>query len=262
MPEEKSNIIWIVIIGTIVFLLVVTFIVSFLFFYTRRHNRFITDAKERELKFKEELMQSRIETQEETFQQIAKELHDHVGQLLSSTKMLVGVAQQDAQHSKKALDKADETLADSIAALRSLSKSLDKEWLDRFNLVENLQTEANRINAANELTIVLSHPQRLTIQPGTQIILFRMIQEALQNAIKHAEAETMTITITEDPVSLQIIVTDDGKGFEVGQSVNHGMGRNNIEHRAHLLGGIATWVSSPGLGTTLSISLPLQKGLV
>ena len=82
----------------------------------------------------------------------------------------------------------------AINEVRSLSKSLDKEWLQQFDFINNLQTEVNRINAAKTLQIYFSHPEKLLLQPEEQIILFRIVQEAIQNSVKHSQAQQIDIS--------------------------------------------------------------------
>ena len=106
--------------------------------------------------FQQELLQTQLETQESTFYQISQELHDNIGQLLSSTKLLIGItkmciAQNDFTNVPDTISTAEQTLSKAIQDLRSLSKSLNKEWLHQFNLVENLEEEIKRINAARNI---------------------------------------------------------------------------------------------------------------
>ena len=103
-------------------------------------------------KYEQELLQSKLETQEQTFQQIGKELHDNVGQLLSTSRMLLGLTERSLPNPPDTLLTANATLGEAISELRSLSKSLDKEWLEQFSFTDNLQTEISRINAGNRRT--------------------------------------------------------------------------------------------------------------
>jgi signal transduction histidine kinase len=208
--------------------------------------------------FEKTLLQSQIEVQEATFSALGKELHDNVGQLLSSTKMLLGVTERSLTTPPDTLITAQETLARAINELRSLSRSLTKEWLEQFNLIENLQAEVARNNSANDLQIFLSTPQILSVSPDKQIILFRIIQEALQNAIKHASAKNIAITITEDNTAITTIIKDDGSGFDTNDDIK-GMGLMNMKQRTQLLDGSITWQSNADEGTVINITLPVNE---
>ena len=206
--------------------------------------------------FEDALLHSQIEVQEATFSVLAKELHDNVGQLLSSSKMLLGITQRNMTNAPLTLNIAEETLGKAIHELRSLSKSLDKEWLEQFDLIENLGTEIKRINAGMVLEIHFSHPGKLPLTVEEQIILFRIIQEALQNAIKHSDAKNIFIEIETIDENIIVNITDDGKGFE--PTFNDGLGMRNMKHRTKLLGGNITW-DTPEKGSSVTIQLPLKK---
>jgi len=211
--------------------------------------------------FQQQILQSQIETQEETFALLGKELHDNVGQLLNSAKLLIGVTQRKLSDSPDTLAIADETLGKAINELRSLSKSLNKEWLEQFNFIDNLQAEIKRINAADSLQIHFSNTAPIPLKSDEQIILFRIVQEALQNAIKHAQANNITIQLTEENNLLTVIVEDDGKGFEEKEKVTSGVGLMNMKHRIKLLGGTIEWKSA-GKGASVIICLPVKNETV
>lgn len=211
--------------------------------------------------FAHELLKVQLETREEALNQMGEELHDHIGQLLSSTKMLLGITERSLQHAPETLLTAQETLGQAIQDIRALSRSLNREWLDQFDLIANLEIEAARINAGQHTMVTLRYASKaLSPDANTQIILFRIIQEALQNIIRHAEASQVAIEIQNDN-GLQIRVTDNGKGFDTA-AVGAGAGLLNIRKRAQLIGGSVQIVSSPEQGCQVIISLPLQKTLL
>lgn len=211
--------------------------------------------------FESQLLQSRMETQEETFATLGKELHDNVGQLLNSAKLLIGVTQRKLTDAPDTLAIADETLGTAINELRSLSKSLNKEWLEQFNFIDNLQAEIKRINATDHLQIHFTHTAPLSLKSDEQIILFRIVQEALQNAIKHAQATNINIILKEEANSLYLIIEDDGKGFAEKEKAQSGVGLLNMQHRTKLLGGTIEWKSA-GNGASVIICLPVKNETV
>src|SRR5688500_12740425 len=148
-----------------------------------------------ERQFQQELLQSKLETQEGTFQQIGKELHDNVGQLLSTTKMLLGITEINLNAVPDTLVTAQLTLLKAIQEIRTLSKSLDKAWLEQFSFVENLKAAVSRINAAGIVAAEFTCSAKLKLQADEQIILFRIVQEAIGNAIKHAEPSKIAVII-------------------------------------------------------------------
>ena len=169
----------------------------------------------------------------------------------------MGITQRTLVEYPDTLLLADETLGKAIQEVRSLSKSLNREWLEQFNFMENLEAEITRINAAKTIQIQLSRPELLSLKADKQIILFRIVQEILQNAIKHSGAKHLTIRIQEEGAKISIAVADDGKGFDEA-GVQKSVGILNIKHRSHLLGGSAQWQSAIGNGTRVTIQIPVN----
>jgi signal transduction histidine kinase len=252
-----SQEITIIVVATFFFLLVGVGIIVLFLIYQKRQLRYILEKKELSNQFQRELLKTRLEAQEETLSQLGVDLHDNIGQLLSSSKFLIGVAER-SEAPAATLQLADETISKAIYELRAMSKALNTEWLERFNLIENLQTESDRITASKELSITLQHPASIDMPVDRQIMLFRIVQEALQNSIKHAKASMVSIVAEQKDNTLEVSITDNGKGFDVNNVAIQGVGVTNIRHRAQLMGGIATWNSSSE-GTTVLIQLPNQN---
>lgn len=241
-----------------IFLMVALFVINY-FIYFKRKKEFIT---EEHLKMKEqfqtELLQSRIEVQEQTFQQIGKELHDNVGQLLSTSRMLIGLTERELQTPPDTLLTANATLGQAINEIRSLAKSLDKEWLERFSFAENIQMMTERINAGKNVEVEYVQTAELPLRSDEQIILFRIVQEAIQNAVKHAAPSHMRIAVAQEEKKYLITVSDDGRGFDVS-SASQSMGLTNMRHRTQLLQGTIQFNSVINTGTTVAIRLPVKS---
>ena len=255
--QKLSENISIILGASSLLLLITLFIVMLVMAYLKRDLKHLKEKEMMEADFEKQLLQSQLETQEETLNQLSIEIHDNIGQLLNSTKLLIGITQRSLAESPDTLFMADETLAKAIQELRSLSKSLNREWLQQFNFIENLEAEINRINAAKSLQIHLFRPGALSLKAGEQIILFRIVQEILQNSIKHAQAKNIEINIKEDSRQLCIYIADDGTGFDEA-TVAKSVGILNIKHRTRLLGGTVEWGSSNSNGTGVTIQLPVN----
>ncbi|MCO5292990.1 MAG: sensor histidine kinase [Chitinophagaceae bacterium] len=246
----------VIILGASVFLLLISlFIVLMLMAYRKRDFTHLQEKRKLEEEFNKQLLQSQMEVQENTFLHIGRELHDNVGQLLSTSRMLIGLTERSLEHPPDMLATANATLAKAINEIRSLSKSLDKEWLGQFNFSDNLMAEVNRINATNLIKATLNFNHHLNLPSEKQIILYRIVQEAMQNAIKHGHCSHITIESQRDEGKMVIIIKDDGVGFEINE-INRGLGLDNMKHRVELLGGQISFNSIVGQGTTVKISLP------
>lgn len=200
--------------------------------------------------FNRQLLRSQIEIQEQTCSQIGKELHDNVGQLLSASRMLIGLAERSLQTPPDTLLTANATIAKAINELRSLSKSLDKDWLSQFNLLDKLKAEMLRINAGNVVSAHLHIHAEPVLPSSKQIILFRIIQEAVENALKHSNCKVIDIYFYKKETDAEITVANNGTGFK-----NKGMGLKNMQYRIQLLGG-TIHKSSTANGTSIVIVIP------
>jgi len=255
--QKLSENISIILAASSILLLITLFIVMLVVAYLKRDLKHLKEKENMEADFENQLLQAQLETQEETLHQLSTEIHDNVGQLLNSTKLLIGLTQRSLPEPPETLLMADDTLGKAIQEIRSLSKSLNKEWLQQFNFIENLEAEISRINAARSLQINLYRPDILSMKASEQIILFRIVQEVLQNAMKHAFAKTIEIKIKEDNRLLTILISDDGTGFDES-TITQSVGLLNIKHRTKLLGGTVRWLSSINHGTQVTIQIPVN----
>ncbi len=250
-----SQEITIIVAATFFFLLVGVGIIVLFLIYQKRQLRYILEKKELSNQFQKELLKTRIEAQEDTLNRLGIDLHDNIGQLLSSSKLLIGVAERSEAPSAT-LQLADETISKAIRELRAMSKALNTEWLEKFNLIQNLQAESDRVTASKVVSVTLQHPASIDMPADRQMMLFRIVQEAMQNAIKHAKASHISIVAQQKENNLEVSITDNGKGFDVNDVAIQGVGVTNIRHRAQLMGGMAKWNSS-NQGTSVFIQLPI-----
>ncbi|MFM8835232.1 MAG: sensor histidine kinase [Cytophagales bacterium] len=251
-----SQQITIILIASVFLLLVAVGVVSLILVYQKRQLQFVHDKKELQNNFQRELLKTKIEAQEETLAHVGCELHDNIGQLPSSTKLLVASAGNSAG-GIETLAVANQTLSDAIGQVRALSKSLTTDWLEKFDLLTHLRQEVSRLCTHNLLNIQLQLPDELALSGEQQIMIFRMAQECLQNAIKHGKATELCIKLWIESPLLYLSVTDNGEGFKIPQTAS-GMGMTNIKTRAKLLGGDALWESGPN-GTTVNLHIPYDN---
>ncbi len=256
MPEKTTIIIQAIIIICAVFLLVAAFVIAYMLYFKSRKAKMLMEKETMVIEFEKQLLQSQVEVQENTYSVLSKELHDNIGQLLGTAKMLLGVTERKMENPPETLLQANASISKAITDLRSISKSLDKDWLQQFNFHQNLSDEIARINSGKMIQATLDQSCELYMNAGEQLILFRIVQEAMQNAIKHAMPKHIFVKISEDKNTLQIIVQDNGKGF-IQKEIPTGMGLKNMEQRARILRGNIKWDSNDN-GTLLTITIPQQ----
>jgi signal transduction histidine kinase len=245
----------------IVVLILVAFLVCLAVFSRRKKNRLYMEKKILEEQFDAQLLQNRIEVQEDSFNSLGTELHDNIGQLLSTAKMFIGITERQMQEPPVTLLSANETLDKAITELRNLSKSLNKDWMHQFDLYHSLATDIERINSGGLLHIQVSRSGHL-LPAGAdqQFIFYRLLQEGIQNVIKHAAAKQLLISIEYDKSHIRAILKDDGIGFNTKQPAA-GLGIKIMQQRVKLLGGSIAWQSYLP-GTQLTIVFPIKKALL
>lgn len=253
--ENLSQELSIVIVGSGFLFMVALAIACVVLVYQKKQLRQRFEKKQMQSLYHQELLKARLEAHEETLGQLAKELHDNLGQLLNSSKLLVSVAKNN--HTDEALDMAHETLTVALQELRGVSKALDSGGVEHFDFIENLRAEAKRINASKNLVMTLEHPDQLALPKEQQLVLFRMVHEVFQNVLEHARASHIRVRTRQDDHNIEVEVIDNGNGFSQGAVIAPGHGIQNIKHRTSLMGGVVEWLSGP-TGTRVRIQLPLS----
>lgn len=201
--------------------------------------------------YETQLLLSQIEVQQSAYRHIAKELHDNVAQLLGTAKMLMGVTELELGYTPHALYAAGAALSAAIRELRTVSGSLNEGWPERFNFLENLQSEVARINSGEAITAGVDCRTAIGMKPEAQLILFRIVQEAIQNAVRHAQPSRLNVIINSGE-GLEVRVVNDGKPLPQNF---RGTGTANMRHRAQLFGGTVRWQSA-GAETMVTINIP------
>jgi PAS domain S-box-containing protein len=224
-------------------------------------NRDITERRYAEETIRA-LLNDVLTAQEAERGRIARELHDETAQTLTS--LLVGLrAVEQSQELGQALGAASTLRGLVLAALagvQRMARGLRPSVLDDLGLEEALERLGTEVSRAHGFVVdVHSTGPRLPRLPeGLEIALYRMAQEALTNASKHAAPKAVSILIHRNPTEVRLVVEDDGKGFDASEAVSDAqLGLVGMRERAHLVGGSMTIESSPGNGTTICISVPL-----
>lgn len=199
--------------------------------------------------------------QEQTLKNIAYDLHDNVGQLLSLTTITlsaIDLADQTAAAEKIGI--AEDLTRRSIAEIKTLSKLFHGEDLVNKGLLAAIQFELEMLKRSGKFEVRLSssHLHPTDIDNSVKTILFRIFQECINNIIQHAHASQIVVTLKSDGNSLSLSIVDNGVGFILNNltSDQKGMGLNTIKKRAAMLNGNASISSRLGEGTQILITIP------
>ncbi|WP_412467054.1 sensor histidine kinase [Pedobacter sp. KLB.chiD] len=212
-------------------------------------------------KFESEMLQTRVEVQDQTMQSIATELHDNVGQLLSLTTLtLNSINLNDEDRAKKKIDNSLALINKSIKELRELAKLLHGEQLVENGIGHAIDQEINWLNKAGTYELKVNNllvDLQIT-SPDKDLIILRLLQEIVNNIIKHAQAKHIQIDTYLDKNVLHLKVAENGIGFDPDdmKTKKSGMGLNSIYKRMEMINGKLVLNSAPGKGTSISIEIP------
>jgi signal transduction histidine kinase len=259
---QNENIGQLVALTGVLFALLTGFIAYFVILYRNKQLKNLREREQLEASFKQEILKTQIEVQDQTLNYISTEIHDNITQVLSFVKLSLASLVSSADAEKKAkITEVRELVAQTITDLRDLSKSLSFEQISSLGIVKTIEKEAERINKSGLLELsVYKEGQEYPLGQQRELVLFRIFQETLNNTLKHAGAKHMKIVLHYQPDLFNLTVEDDGAGFSAGMiGQKHGSGLRNIENRASLIGGSANIVSSPNKGCCTKITLNPQK---
>lgn len=261
MQISSKEINTLVVLITLVFLLAPGFLLLYINLYNRRKKKHIEEKAQMQQTFAAELLKTQLEVQEQTMQTIGADLHDNIGQLLSLTALTLGSVEfEDLNKAQQKIEAALDLNSRSIKELRLLGKLLQGEQLIGNGLQEAINAEIAWIEKAAQFQVDCSI-QNCTAKNSNadkDLLIFRILQEIMNNIIKHAFATEIKIKLDCRDNSLQLTVEDNGVGFLIDDlpGKQQGMGLQNIRKRAALMSGEVNIESKPGTGTFIKLDIP------
>ena len=220
-------------------------------------NRYSSLKKENE-KFGKVLMNTQLEIQEQTLQNISQEIHDNIGQTLSFIKLNINmVSAEISDPDKEKLNESKSLLTKVIQDLRDLSKTLNSDFIKEIGLVRAIEQQLQILQKSGVYkTNLLVTGAAFELPLQFKLVVFRVVQEALNNIVKHSDASSINISLNYEPEKLIIVVNDNGKGFDIKElESNKGIGLRNMVNRMHLIKGYIKVNSVVKKGTSVIIEL-------
>lgn len=206
-----------------------------------------------------EILRNTIQAQENERKRIAQDLHDEVGAMLSVVKLNVSMIERHSE--EKANKIAGETksyLDEVITQVRGISRALLPPSLDKLGLNNALEELANWVNKTDNIKIVcFTKGEPVRFEKNKELAVFRVVQEVLNNAIKHSGATQIDINSRYTAKAISIVIRDYGKGFDMKEKVQSGLGLKNLESRMEMINANFKLKSQPGKGTIAIIHLAL-----
>ncbi len=235
-------------------LLLISLLTGVGFWYIHRREELIRTKESERLKLAYDI-------QEQTKKSIARDLHDEIGTRLATLKLYTV---QLVQHTPESTDvrstKANMfgLINDTISDVRTLLRKLDPRTLEQEGYIAAVEELFGRINATEAIQMSLTVVQApASLSKNTGLMLYRITQELVNNSLKHANAQQITLVLKIQDQLLNLDYTDNGQGFDYERS-GRGLGIGNIESRVAMLDGKITWHTQPGHGTRAVIDIPLK----
>jgi two-component system, NarL family, sensor kinase len=263
MQNTHYNLVLFILASTFLLLLMAGFIATILFLYKKKQLAYYKTIEELKLDYEKSLLRTQLEIQEQTLQHISREIHDNINLSLTLAKLNLNTF--DWGHPDKSKNKIDSSLlqiSKAIVDLSDLSKGMNSELIINQGLIEVLKKETNRLRELNlfELDyVVTGNPVFLASQK--ELVIFRIIQEALNNIIKHAKATSVKLNLEYDSDHINVLIADNGKGFckdavEQNKNKESNAGLSNMQKRAALFNGRTIIDSILDSGTTIFVTIP------
>ena len=262
MQNTNLELILFTITASIVILSTVAFVVFIIYKYQRSYRKHSIEIQGQRDEYEKLLLDVKLEIQEQTSHNIAREIHDSIGHSLTLAKLQLNTLRTPPEFLEGGkVHMAIDLLGHSIQQLSDISKNLNADALLQHGLLHGIEEEINRIRSLSRFEVHYEVTGFTAyLDPQKEVVIYRIIQEGFQNILKYAEAGRTLLLIHFHPSSIRITLTDDGRGFDpknIGRSRTTGLA--NIENRIRFLNGHLEIHSEPGKGTRLQFTIPYEQ---
>jgi signal transduction histidine kinase len=244
--------------------LIGSFLLLIVFVFLRRQRKNKQEKEEMRNRFEQTLLKTQLEIQEQAFTYISQEIHDNIGQILSLVRLNLNTFGEHVTEDK--INQTDDLLGKAIKDLRDLSHNLQNNRIHSIGIIESIRQLLISLEKTGQFQTTFRTSDNFHIlDANTDIILYRMIQEIINNIIKHAAANSIDIEITNENNITSVRISDNGVGFDttlISKVSRPGIGLQNIINRAKMINTTVDVNSFPGRGTTITLHIkPKQSNI-
>ncbi len=247
-------------ISVLLILALGVFITIIIFRYQQKQNSYFMDIESLKISYQNSLLQSQLEIQEQTFQNISREIHDNIGQKLTLAKLHLNTLTYNTEvETASRVNDSINIIGEAITDLSDISRSMNSEILLNNGLIKALEFETAQFLKSGRYKIGFSVTgEPVFLDANTELVLFRITQEALANIIKHADASAIDMRLHYDDVFVTMVINDNGKGFRTDEHY-FGTGLSNMRKRADAIKANLLISSTPNECTQIKIEIPLYE---
>ncbi len=248
-----------IILFNVLFILFIVGIILFIRQYKIKKKEHHTMLQLQHEEHQRELLSTQIEIQNQTMQQIGREIHDNVGQKLTLASLYT---QQLAIENKNSIaidsiENISDIINQSLSELRSLSKSLTDNVIEENSIEKLIEKECEKVINLKTCKVHFNKQTSIKfISYNIKSIILRITQEFIQNSIKHSKCKNINVDLSSNDEEIQLTLIDDGKGFDTSKKYD-GIGLSNMKKRVEIFNGTIIIQSAKNQGTTVKVILPL-----
>ena len=249
--------------GSLLLALFAFFLIAYLLVQKRKQNRYQLEKQRMVFDHENNLLRTKIEEQEHTMDQISKEIHDNTKSLLGFAQMsMYGIADMATDDNQTALiENTNKILGQVIDDLHNISHSLNSNFIRNIGLTETITKELEQMSMSRNITHDLAITGDVVpLAPETELHIYRIMQEAIQNCLKHARASNIEVALNYEPKQFTLQITDNGTGFDKNKVFQmKGLGFLNMYQRARYVHGAIDVQSAPNEGSTITLTINLDE---
>lgn len=258
MQTSRELVYLLIITTTLLILALVVFFATILYYYQKRRSTYYNSINTLKTNYEKNLLSTQLEIQEETQQNISREIHDNIGLALTLAKLnLNTIDAHSLKLEKEKINQSIELIGTALQDLRNISRSLNREIISTQGLIKAIEEELIRVQKSTSLKVSLTiNGESRYLDHHKELFLFRIVQESFNNTIKHSNATILKTELYYNPQELQLFILDNGSGFDTSSpDFKMGSGLFNIKARAKIIEGNCI-IESSTKGTRIKVIIP------
>jgi len=262
MDSKISEITFFIVFSSLILLVLAGLVINLLLISRNKRLKHQGQLQEVKSTYEKELMKTQVEVAENTLNDIARDLHDDVGQMLTfSIIKMNSIKVKDDERLEHDLAEVRESVRQSLQSIREISKSFSQDYLSGFGIHHSLQKLFDRLNRLKLITAMLDFPDFIKFKlQSSELFTFRIVQELITNTLKHSKAREVWLKISENENRIFLKYSDNGIGIpeETLSKIKtlDSLGFSNINKRIMLMNGSFEIKSNEPTGIAVEISIP------